>query len=208
MPGFYSSWMIPGIVLAAGNSSRMGRTKALLAVGGSDTFLSRVVRTLRDGGVGEIVVVVGADAASIRSSVDGASLPVRVVDNPDFEEGQLSSLLKGLHAIDRPGVTAALVTLIDVPLVAPETVRTLVTAFQSGSALIVRPASRGRHGHPVIFDRALFDELRRANPKEGAKQVVRAHAGEILDVEMADEGAFADIDTPEEYERLINPSAR
>ena len=105
-------------------------------------------------------------------------------------------------------MTAALVTLIDVPLVAPGTVRTLVRTFQSGSALIVRPASRGRHGHPVIFDRALFDELRRANPKEGAKQVVRAHAAEILDVEMADEGAFTDIDTPEEYERLINGSAR
>jgi nicotine blue oxidoreductase len=200
--------MIPGIVLAAGNSSRMGRTKALLAVGDGDTFLSRVVRTLQDGGVGEILVVVGADAASIRSSVNAASLLVRVVDNPDYEKGQLSSLVKGLDAVDRPGVTAALVTLIDVPLVAPATVRTLVRTFQSGSSLIVRPASRGRHGHPVIFDRALFDEFRRADPAQGAKQVVRAHAGEILDVEMADEGAFADIDTPEEYARLINPNAR
>jgi molybdenum cofactor cytidylyltransferase len=198
--------MIPGIVLAAGKSSRMGRAKALLAIGDGDTFLSRVVRTLRDGGVQDIVVVVGADAAAIRSSIDSASLPVRVVDNPDYELGQLSSLLKGVDAIDRPGVTAALVTLIDVPLVAPETVRTLVREYTSGSSLVVRPASRGRHGHPVIFDRALFDELRRADPKEGAKQVVRAHAAELLDVETADEGAFADIDTPEEYARYISGS--
>jgi molybdenum cofactor cytidylyltransferase len=195
--------MIPGIVLAAGNSSRMGRAKALLAVGTGDTFLSRVVRTLRDGGVEEIVVVVGADSAAIRSAVNGASIPVRVVDNPEFQQGQLSSLVKGLDAIDRPGVAAALVTLIDVPLVTPETVRTLVREYTSASALIVRPASRGRHGHPVIFDRALFDELRRADPKEGAKQVVRAHAAGVLDVESADEGAFADIDTPEEYARYI-----
>ena len=80
----------------------MGRTKALLALDGGDTFLSRVVRTLQDGGVGEIVVVVGADAASIRSSVDAASMLVRVVDNPDYEEGQLSSLLKALIRLIGP----------------------------------------------------------------------------------------------------------
>jgi molybdenum cofactor cytidylyltransferase len=198
--------MIPGIVLAAGESSRMGRTKALLSIGGGDTFLSRVVRTLRDGGVEDIVVVVGADAAAIRFAVTEASETVRIVDNPEWEEGQLSSLLKGLDAVDRPGVTAVLVTLIDVPLVSAETVRTLVREYRTGSALIVRPASRGRHGHPVIFDRALFDELRRADPKEGAKQVVHAHAAELRDVEMADEGAFADIDTPEEYARYIEGS--
>jgi molybdenum cofactor cytidylyltransferase len=133
-------------------------------------------------------------------------MAVRLVHNPAWEDGQLSSLVTGLDAIDRPGVAAALVTLIDVPLVAPETVRTLVREYESGSAPIVRPASRGRHGHPVIFDRGLFDEFRRADPKEGAKQVVRAHASELLDVEVADEGAFADIDTPEEYARYISGS--
>jgi molybdenum cofactor cytidylyltransferase len=198
--------MIPGIVLAAGKSLRMGRSKALLTLEGGDTFLSRVVRTLLDGGVGKIVVVVGANGGAIRSAVERAALPVHVVDNPDFEEGQLSSLLKGLDAIDRPGVVAALVTLIDVPLVSPETVRTLLQKHALRSALIVRPASRGRHGHPVIFDRALFDELRRADPKQGAKQVVRAHASDLLDVELADEGAFTDIDTPEDYARYISAS--
>jgi molybdenum cofactor cytidylyltransferase len=195
--------MIPGIVLAAGKSSRMGRTKALLTIGEGETFLSRVVRTLTDGGIEEIVVVVGADADAIRASADKYSMPVRVVDNPEYEQGQLSSLLKGLHAVDRPGITAALVTLIDVPLVAPETVRTLLQEYTAGDALIVRPASRGRHGHPVIFDRALFDELRQANPKEGAKEVVRAYSAEVMNVEMTDEGAFTDIDTPEDYARYV-----
>ena len=198
--------MIPGIVLAAGKSSRMGRTKALLSIGEGETFLSRVVRTLTDGGVEEIVVVVGADADAIRASADRYAMPVRVVDNPDYEQGQLSSLVKGLHAVDRPALTAALVTLIDVPLVAPETVRTLLQEYTAGSALIVRPASRGRHGHPVIFDRALFDELRQANPKEGAKEVVRAYSAEVMNVEMTDEGAFTDIDTPEDYARYITGS--
>jgi molybdenum cofactor cytidylyltransferase len=196
--------MIPGIVLAAGKSSRMGRTKALLPLEGGDTFLGRVVRTLRDGGVGEIVVVVGADGAAIRSAVEAVSMPVHIVDNPDYEQGQLSSLLKGLDSVDRPGVAGALVTLIDVPLVSPETVRTLLQKYASRSALIVRPASRGRHGHPVIFDGALFDELRRADPRQGAKQVVRAHSADLLDVELTDEGAFTDIDTPEDYARHIS----
>jgi molybdenum cofactor cytidylyltransferase len=183
----------------------MGRPKALLAVGQGDTFLSRVTRTLLDGGVEEVVVVVGADADAIRASVIREGTPARVVENPDYEQGQLSSLVTALRAIDHPGVTAALVTLIDVPLVAAATVQTLLRAFREHDALIVRPTSNGRHGHPVIFDRRLFDELRRVNPAEGAKAVVRGHAAELLDVEVPDEGAFADIDTPEDYERWIGP---
>jgi molybdenum cofactor cytidylyltransferase len=197
--------MIPGIILSAGKSSRMGRPKALLPVGQGDTFLSRVTRTLLDGGVEEVVVVVGADADAIRASVRRAGTPARVVENPDYEQGQLSSLVTALRTIDRPGVTAALVTLIDVPLVATATVQTLLRAFKEHEALIVRPTSHGRHGHPVIFDRRVFDELRRANPAEGANAVVRGHSAELFDVEVPDEGAFADIDTPEDYERWIGP---
>jgi molybdenum cofactor cytidylyltransferase len=133
---------------------------------------------------------------------------VRVVENPDYEQGQITSLIAALRTVDRPGVTAALVTLIDVPLVAAATVQTLLREYRTGAALIVRPASKGRHGHPVIFDRALFDELRRANPKEGAKEVVRAHSAEVLNVEVEDEGAFTDIDTPEDYERWIGKSLK
>ena len=185
---------------------RMGRTKALLPIGENDTFLSRVVRTLRDGGVDDVIVVVGADANAIRAVIDLEKMPARVVDNPDFEQGQLSSLIAALRIADRPGVRAALVTLIDVPLIAASTVRTLLNEYRAGAALIVRPLSRARHGHPVIFDRALFEELRRANPKEGAKEVVRAYSAELLNVEIEDEGAFTDIDTPEDYARYITRS--
>jgi molybdenum cofactor cytidylyltransferase len=197
--------MIPGIILAAGKSLRMGRAKALLPIDGNETFLDRVTRTLREGGVDDVIVVVGAAAPSIRDAMVRNKTPARVVENPDYEQGQLSSLLSGLRAIDRPGVTAALVTLIDVPLLAAETVRILLREYRAGSALIVRPTRMGRHGHPVIFDRALFDELRKANPAEGAKEVVRAYSAELLNVEVEDEGAFTDIDTPEDYERWVKP---
>ena len=200
--------MIPGIVLAGGKSSRMGRPKALLPIESSDdTFFDRVTRTLLEAGIEDVVVVVGADAESIRAGARPRP-GVRIVDNPDYEQGQLTSLLAGLRAIDVSRATAALVTLIDVPLGRAATVRTLVAAQRERGAPVVRPVSNGRHGHPVIFGRALFQELHDADPAEGAKPVVRAHAAEMIEVPVHDEGAFTDIDTREDYERIIGPLGR
>jgi molybdenum cofactor cytidylyltransferase len=197
--------VIPGVLLAAGKSSRMGRPKALLPIGMTgETFLDRITRTLIDGGIEDIVVVVGADAEAIRSGARNTP-GVRIVDNPDYERGQLTSLLAGLRAIDAPHVSAVLVTLIDVPLFIASTVRALVNAHRERGAAIVRPVSGDRHGHPVIFDRSLFDELRNADLSQGAKQIVRAYASDIVEVPVADEGAFTDIDTPKDYERFIGP---
>jgi len=193
---------IPGIVLAGGKSSRMGRPKALLPIGPTrETFLQRVTRTLMDAGIEDVIVVVGADADAIR----GGAVPpgVRIVDNPDWEQGQLTSLLAGLGAIDAAHAVGVLMTLVDVPLVTAGTIRTLIAVQRERDAPIVRPVSNGRHGHPVIFGRALFDELRCADPASGAKPIIRAHAAEMIDVPVDDEGAFTDIDTREDYERWI-----
>jgi molybdenum cofactor cytidylyltransferase len=197
--------MVQGIVLAGGKSSRMGRPKALLPIGDTgETFFDRITGTLLEGGVDTVWVVVGADAPAIRAS-SRESLRVRLVDNPDYEAGQLTSLLAALRHIDEDAVSGALVTLIDVPLVCPATVRALITAHQDGVAPIVRPVSRGRHGHPVIFHRRLFDDLRRADPARGAKAVIRAYGDEIRDVAVEDEGAFIDIDSRDDYQRWVGP---
>src|SRR3990170_1178819 len=104
--------MIAGIVLAGGKSSRMGRPKALLSIGSSgETFFDRVTRTLLDAGIQDVIVVVGADAAAIRAVARPRS-GVRIVDNPDHDQGQLTSLLAGLRAVDAARTTAALMTLI------------------------------------------------------------------------------------------------
>jgi CTP:molybdopterin cytidylyltransferase MocA len=195
--------MIPGVILAAGASVRMGRPKALLPVDATgESFVARLARTFADAGVEEIVVV-SRPGLDLSNTLAGQLRPVRLVDNPDPDRGQLSSLLAGLRVSDRPGVQAILVGLVDVPLVAADTVRAVVAAYRRTPAWIVRPVDRGRHGHPVIFDRRVFDELRRAPLDRGAKTVVRAHEHEILEVPVEDEGAFLDIDGPEDYARVI-----
>lgn len=197
--------MIPAIVLAAGKSTRMGRSKAMLPLDG-DTFLTRIVRTFADAGVEDVVVVVGHNADDIVASfetVEDVATRARFVDNPDYEQGQLSSLLAGLRVVDRPGVVAVLMTLVDVPLVSAATVRAVVERYRTTRAHVVRPVRGNQHGHPVLIDRSLFDALRHADPSTGAKPIIRAHVSAVGDVLVDDPGAFADADTPEDYEGMI-----
>jgi molybdenum cofactor cytidylyltransferase len=125
------------------------------------------------------------------------------VVNANYDRGQLSSLVAGLAVVDRPGVAAVLVTLVDVPLVSSSTVRAVVEHYRSSRAKIVRPTSGPRHGHPLLIDRSLFDALRAADPAGGAKPIVRAHSTAAGDLAIDDEGAFTDIDTDEEYRKWI-----
>lgn len=203
--------IVPGLILAGGRSSRMGRPKALLPVDGRDTFVSRLARTLREAGVADVVVVAAADGPvhAIRAALASVRPEPRLALNPDASRGQLSSLLTGLEALARPGGDALLMTLVDVPLVGVSTVRALLEAYARSRAPIVRPIRPvdAAHGHPVIFDRSLFDELRDADPAAGARPVVRAHAPEIEDVPVEDAGAFLDIDTPADYRRVFGRPA-
>ena len=190
--------MVPGIVLAAGASSRMGRPKALLQIG-DRTFVRAVLDALRDGGLTEVVVVVRPGQAAIDDEILRAGFG-RSVENENPGRGQLSSLLTGLDSIDTPAVSAVLVTLVDIPLIAPATVRALVDRTAASRAPILRAVHRGRHGHPVVFTRAVFEALRRADPGQGAKAVLRAN--DVEDVEVDDPGVSRDVDTPEDYERM------
>jgi molybdenum cofactor cytidylyltransferase len=182
---------------------RMGRSKAVLPLAGGDTFVSRVVRTLWEGGVDDVLVVLGHKPELIESAVRRLDRPVRTVVNPDYEAGQLSSMNLGLSLVDRPGVVAALITLVDVPAVRPETVRAVLARYRETHASIVRPVNGARHGHPMVVDRSIFRLLRTADPLAGPKQVIREHSSTAGEVEVSDEGAFLDVDTPAEYERLL-----
>lgn len=195
--------MLPGVILAAGDSTRMGFPKALLLTPAGRPFVASIADTFAAAGITDIVVVTGRDHARIADVLMHERLPVlpRVVRNPDPSRGQLSSLLIGIDAVpaDAP---AAVVTLVDVPLMTAETVRLVISEWQRTHAPIVRPAIGERHGHPVVFDQRLFQELRNTPLDVGAKAVVRAHVDEIVNVPVTDAGCLVDVDTPRDYEAL------
>ncbi len=138
--------MIAGLILAAGESSRMGTPKATLAYRGR-TFLEAIVETLREGGLERILVVLGHQAAEIQQQVHS----VQVVINPDYRSGQTSSLQAGLRALIADDTEAVLLCLVDHPAVSAETVKTIASVFRESGAPVVIPTYHGRRGHPVLI---------------------------------------------------------
>ncbi|HSK09230.1 MAG TPA: nucleotidyltransferase family protein [Vicinamibacterales bacterium] len=197
--------MLAGIILAAGASSRMGHPKALLPARDGRSFLVTLAGAFADAGLHPLVVVVGLHGPLIADAIREARVALQVAVNAHPERGQLSSVITGLEALAGSGCGGAAVIPVDQPLVSVEAVRRLHEAWRVTRAPIVRPEHRGRHGHPVIFDAHLFDELRGADLEVGARAVVQRHRGEILDVAITDPGAYEDIDTPDDYRRLIGP---
>jgi len=191
------------MVLSAGESTRMGSPKALLLDPDGRPFVARIVRTLLTAGLTDVLVVTGSQHEAIDSALaaDGLGERVRLVRNDDPSRGQLSSIWAGLDALtaDAEGL---LMTLVDVPVLAASTVSAVVDAWRNSRAPIVRPIVDGRRGHPVIFDRQVFDELRNAPLDAGARTVVRAHWPDSLDVPVDDRGCLIDVDTPSDYEQL------
>jgi molybdenum cofactor cytidylyltransferase len=195
--------MLCAVVLAAGESTRMGSPKALLDDGSGRSFIAHIVSTLQSAGLTDVLVVTGTqhDAIGQALNTDGVRNGVRLVRNPNPSRGQLSSIWTALEACPRD-CQGLLMTLVDVPLLASATVRAVVEAWSSTRAPIVRPIVDGRRGHPVIFDCRVFDELRETPLDGGARVVVRAHWSESVDVPVDDPGCLVDVDTPQDYQQL------
>lgn len=175
--------------------------KALLKANDDESFVERACAVLRQAGVFRLRVVVSPD---ILAAVAGLLPHVDLEVNADPGRGQLSSLQIAIRALP-VDTRAAVVLPVDVPLVRTQTVRALIDARAATGPFVVRPSRGGRHGHPVIFDRAVFAELLEAPLAEGAKAVVRKYASRAGDVPVLDdEGAFTDIDTVEDYLRAFN----
>jgi len=193
--------MIVGVVLSAGESSRMGQPKALLPIDGQ-TFIERIVQALKSGGVERIVVVLGFNADALRRKIE--HLPVEIVVNSDFQRGQLSSLQAALrHLASDQDCDGILVHLVDHPYIDPDLVRLMLQRFADTQKMIVVPSHQGKRGHPVIFSRALFKELLDAPMEQGAKAVVNARRDATLEIDTEDVGITLDIDTPELYRQHV-----
>jgi molybdenum cofactor cytidylyltransferase len=193
--------MIAAVVLSAGESSRMGRPKALLPIEG-ETFIGRIVTALKRTQVGKIVVVLGHNADQLAAAI--RPLAVEILVNPDYKLGQLSSLqVAARHLQNDADCDGMLLHLVDHPYIDAALVDRMIQRFHETQKDIVVPRWRGKRGHPVLFSRRLFAELLAAPLDQGAKAVVNAHANETLEIETDEEGIALDIDTPELYRQHV-----
>ena len=193
--------MIIAVVLSAGESSRMGRPKALLPIEGQN-FIERIVGALAQSQADPIVVVLGHNADEMRRQIE--HLPIDIVINTEYKNGQLSSLQSAIRYIEKENrCDGILVHLVDHPYVDPRLIDLMIQRFYETKMLIVVPRYQGKRGHPVIFSRALFKDLLGAPVDQGAKSVVNAHRAETLEIDTEDEGIALDIDTPELYRQHV-----
>jgi len=193
--------MIAAVILSAGESSRMGRPKALLPIDGQ-TFIERIVAALKQGGLERIIVVLGFNAEEMRHKID--HLPVEIAVNPDYKQGQLSSLQTAIRYLESDqNCDGMMVHLVDHPYIDAKLVREMLRRVNEAKNSIVVPRHQGKRGHPVIFSRALFAELLSAPMDEGAKAVVNEHRDETLEIDTDDVGITLDIDTPELYREHV-----
>ncbi len=191
---------IAGIILAAGESSRMGADKALLRWG-ETTFLEHLHTALKNAGLGLVRVVLGANAEGVLKQIRFPA--VEVVLNRQWHQGMLTSVVAGLDSLPRGLVDAALVCLVDHPSVSSALIRTLIEKFHATGKLIILPTCQGRRGHPVLFSARLFAELRAAPLAVGARHVVRQHAADVLEVRTDEEGILLNINDPAAYEKIL-----
>lgn len=202
-----------GVILAAGDSLRMGTDKALLpwppsaeGAGTAGTFLSSAIESLSLP-TDLVLVVAGKNVSSIAPTVyaAGASLVI----NPAPERGQFSSLQVGLQEVLNRGRDAAMVTLVDRPPVTPATIQTLCDAFAAAVAhwkWAVIPQYAGKHGHPIVLGREMIEAFLKAPPTAVARDIEHQNAGHIEYVEVDDRLVTANINTPEEYASLAAKS--
>ena len=180
----------------------MGSPKALLDYQGR-TFIENICTAFLTAGVDELIVVLGAHehAESIRAVVPQHPA-LRTVLNPQYRLGQLSSLQVGIQALS-PESQAAVVNLVDHPLIQSETIQALMASFATAPLPIIIASYQGRRGHPVLFSRGVYGEILAAPLDSGAKVVVRKDPERVRELGLNDPGIRADIDTPQEYARWV-----
>jgi molybdenum cofactor cytidylyltransferase len=183
------------ILLAAGRSSRMGAFKPLLPFG-NKTVIECCIDYLREGGVAEIVVIVGHRGGEIREKVSGVTFAV----NPDPDSAMGASIAVGVSALPETAL-ATLIALVDHPAVPPAIVSKLLDSWESGARVVI-PTWNGRGGHPVLVDLSLRSELTNLSQSGGLRALFEAHASEVKRVPVDSPFVARDMDTWDDYRSL------
>jgi molybdenum cofactor cytidylyltransferase len=185
---------VEGILLAAGESRRMGFPKALLEIEGR-TFVAHTSSAML-AAVERLIIVLGAHADRVRAGIPPDER-IAIMENRDYGRGQLSSIKAGLTAVSA-NASAALIHLTDHPLAKPETFSRLIEEHRRSGMPIAIARHDGRRGHPVLFARPLFRELIAAPENEGARVVVNADPARVAYADVDDPGVLLDLDTPDD----------
>ena len=191
--------MVGAIILAAGESQRMGQLKPLIKIGDKN-FLQHIIGQLRVAGIEQICVVLGYQAEKIQAEADQQD--VEFIYNSDYRLGQFSSLQAGIKGTVRRRCQAVVVCLGDQPHIRSKWVEQLVEAHEKSSALIVVPKYRGRRGHPVLYAQSLFAEILSIPPSQSAQELRMRHTANSVELEIEDAEILLDADTPDDLERI------
>lgn len=195
---------IAALLLAAGESTRMGSPKPLLSWEGG-TLIEYQVRQLQEAGAHPIIAVLGHAADQVQPVVE--PLGATVVTNERYREGRASSVRAGVGAVP-PDTEAVVVLSVDQPRPGP-LIKEVIEAHRAAKALITMPSFRGRRGHPTVFSGKLLAEMSRVTEENlGLREVVTRHSGDVMTVEVESPLAVADVNTPEEYQRVKELFAR
>jgi molybdenum cofactor cytidylyltransferase len=199
---------IAAVILAAGSSSRMGRNKLLMEFAGRPILCHAVDQTIA-AGIKDTVVVGGHQAAKIRAALgERLSAPaLRMIETREHKLGMSASLKAGIRAL-KPETGAVLVMLGDMPRISAALIKRLVAAYNpvEGRTIVV-PTVNGKRGNPVLFDRKFFPEMLELAGDVGARHLIGQHDEEVAEVPVEDAAIFADVDTPEAYDRLLGTAA-
>ncbi|MBC8258325.1 MAG: nucleotidyltransferase family protein [SAR324 cluster bacterium] len=191
--------MISAIILAAGESRRMGEQNKLLLSFSGQVLIHKIVETVCNSVVDDVLVVLGYEAENIKAVLE--NLPVRFLENKGYEEGMTSSIQTGVRATAEVS-QGLLICLADMPFVDKADLNRLVQAFtdlsKTESSLIIVPVFQGKRGNPVLFSSKFRDEIL-LHDGEGCRGILRKHQQSIREIEMDSEHVLLDVDTPEDY---------
>jgi len=190
--------MISAIILAAGQSKRMGQPKMLLPWG-ELTVIEHVISTFLNAGIEDIAIVTGGARDQVEKAID--KYPVRKIHNNDYATGEmLSSLQRGLRALPNQA-QATLIGLGDQPQVQERSVRLICELYRESKSELIVPSFQMRRGHPWLVARPLWNEILELKPPESPRNFLNRHAGEIHYVDVDTRSILADLDTPEDYQK-------
>jgi len=192
--------MISAIILAAGMSTRMGRPKQLLKVG-SSTLIRIVTENVLMSNVDELLVVTGYQQKKVSAAIN--DLPVRVIFNQRYKDGQGTSLAQGVKSMSECA-SAFMVFMVDQPLISASLINMIIDEFLNRGCVALRPIYNCLPGHPVIFSSSLREELTKLSGDEGARQVLKKLADRVEYIEVPNEAVIFDIDTPKDFKNLAN----